>query len=89
MAEIKDWSVYPNFTKAEFDCKETGENKMDSEFMEKLQAIRSEFGVPIRITSGYRSPLHTIEKKKASPGAHSSGRAADISINGKAAIQIS
>jgi uncharacterized protein YcbK (DUF882 family) len=88
MAEIKDWSIYPNFTKAEFDCKETGTNKMDSEFMAKLQAIRSEYGMALRITSGYRSPLHSIEKKKDSPGAHSSGRAADISINGKAAYKL-
>ena len=32
------WEEYPNFTYAEFNCKHTGENNMQHEFMEKLQA---------------------------------------------------
>jgi len=82
MGLITDWSVYTNFTKEEFDCKETGENKMDSEFLDKLQAIRTEFGKPIKITSGYRSKKHSVEIKKKTIGAHPLGRAADIPANG-------
>jgi len=74
------WSDYPNFTKAEFDCKETGQNKMRAAFMDKLQALRYEFDKPMKITSGYRSEKHSIEAKKAAPGAHCSGQACDIGI---------
>jgi len=73
-----DWSLYPNFTKAEFDCKETGENEMRPEALELLQRIRVTRGKPMKVTSGYRSPRHSIEAAKASPGSHAQGLAADI-----------
>ena len=74
-----DWSKYPNFTKAEFDCKATGENNMQHEFMEKLQAIRKDFNRSMTITSGFRSVKHPIEAKKThSNGEHTQGFCADI-----------
>ena len=73
-----DWTKWPNFSKHEFDCKETGENCMDESFMYRLQSLRSEYGKSMTITSGYRSPRHSIEAKKAKPGAHSTGHACDI-----------
>ncbi len=76
---ILDWAKYPNFTKKEFDCQETGTNKMKPEFMKKLQELRSLYGKPIIITSGYRSPRHSIEAKKQAAGPHSTGLACDIS----------
>lgn len=75
------WHLYPNFTAAEFDCQETGENNMQHEFIQKLQKLRSEFGKPIVISSGFRSVKHSMEKKKTKPGVHSSGYAADITIS--------
>lgn len=74
-----DWSKYPNFTKAEFDCKATGENNMQHEFMEKLQAIRKDFNRSMTVTSGFRSVKHPIEAKKThSNGEHTQGFCADI-----------
>lgn len=74
-----DWSKYPNFYKAEFDCKETGENNMQHEFMEKLQRIRVMYGKPMTITSGFRSKKHSIEAKKThSNGEHTQGNCSDI-----------
>lgn len=74
-----NWTEYPNFTKAEFDCKATGENNMQHEFMEKLQAIRKDFGKSMTITSGFRSVKHPIEAKKThSNGEHTQGFCADI-----------
>ena len=74
-----DWTKYPNFTKAEFDCKATGENKMQHEFMEKLQKIREAYGKSMKITSGFRSVKHPIEAKKThSNGEHTQGYCADI-----------
>lgn len=78
-----DWNNYPNFSKAEFDCQETGENKMRPEFLEILQQIRMTLGRPLIINSGYRSPDHSIERIKDKPGMHSYGVAADIKMAGK------
>lgn len=77
-----DWTKYPNFTKSEFDCKQTGENRMSVEFMDKLQALRIKFGKPMVITSGYRSPRHSIEAAKSQPGTHAQGIACDVGVQG-------
>ena len=68
------------FDISEFDCKETGENEMDYGFLESLDLLRDTCGFPFVITSGYRSPEHSVEKAKAKPGTHSKGIAADIKI---------
>lgn len=74
-----DWTKYPNFTKAEFDCKATGENNMQHEFMEKLQRIRQVYGKSMTVTSGFRSVKHPVEAKKThSNGEHTQGMCADI-----------
>lgn len=88
MNKITDWSLYPNFSKVEFDCQETGENEMKAEFLEKLQALRFRYNKPMRITSGYRSPSHSIERKKAAQGTHAKGIACDIACNGSEAYEI-
>lgn len=77
-----DWGNYQNFSSEEFRCSETGENEMQPRFMEMLQALRTKYGKPMRITSGYRSPNHSIEKRKAKPGTHAHGIAADIYCTG-------
>ena len=77
-----DWSKYPNFSKSEFDCKHTGMNEMRPEFMDVLQAIRTEYGKPMTITSGYRHPSHPVEAKKGhSNGEHTKGACADVACN--------
>ena len=77
-----DWSTYQNFSANEFNCSHCGKNEMQPDFLQKLQALRSVYGKPMRITSGYRCPEHPIEAKKAKPGAHASGCACDIGIEG-------
>jgi zinc D-Ala-D-Ala carboxypeptidase len=83
-----DWSKIKNFTLAEFNCSHCGKNEMKQEFMDKLQALRIEYGKPMRITSGYRCPQHPIEAKKAAPGAHASGCACDIGVDGADAYRL-
>ena len=85
---VMDWSKYPNFTKEEFDCKETGENEMRIEMLEKLQELRTRLGRPMVPTSGYRSPRHSIEARKPSPGYHAKGIAVDIGCNSQDAYDI-
>ena len=84
---IEDWSKYPNFSRNEFACSHTGECDMDPEFMSALQALRDQFG-PMQISSGYRAPNHPIEARKAKPGTHSTGKAADISVSRGDAVKL-
>lgn len=56
--------------------------------MGKLQAFRMQYGKPMRITSGYRCPEHPIEAKKDKPGAHASGLACDVGVDGKQAYEL-
>lgn len=77
-----NWNKYPNFLRHEFECSETGECEMHPEFMERLQALRTALGKPVIINSGYRSKRHSIERAKDKPGAHTTGRAADIRVSG-------
>ncbi len=66
------------FKLSEFDCQQTGENLMSPEFLLMLDALRHECGFSFTITSGYRSPNHSIEAAKAKAGTHAQGIAADI-----------
>ena len=59
---------WPNFSFAEMACSETGECEMVKATMDRLQLLRDHYGFPFTITSGYRSPRHTIEAAKAAPG---------------------
>lgn len=77
-----DWSRYPNFKADEFKCSHCGDNEIKPELLDKLQALRSKYGKPMRVTSGYRCPQHPIEAKKPAPGPHSSGLACDIGVEG-------
>ena len=72
------------FTEEEFDCQHTGENRMEKEFLLKLDALREHCGFPFVITSGYRSPDHPLEAVKEIPGTHAQGIAADIKITNSA-----
>jgi uncharacterized protein YcbK (DUF882 family) len=76
-----NWNLYPNFSKEEFDCKHTGKNEMQHSFMEKLQTLRTRYGKPVRVSSGYRDPKHPIEARKAGvSGAHTTGLACDLAV---------
>ena len=89
MAVVVDWSKYPNFTPAEFACRHTGVALMQAEFMDRLQAIRTEYGRPLRITSGYRAPSHPAEARKGhATGEHTLGTCADIAVQGADAVEL-
>ena len=79
---VTDWDKYAHFNKSEFDCKETGENEMQSEFLDRLSLLRIKFAKPMFITSGYRSVNHSVERKKERPGTHTHGIACDIRVSG-------
>jgi uncharacterized protein YcbK (DUF882 family) len=83
-----NWQDYPNFAEHEFRCRHTGECRMNPEFMARLQRLRDAYGKPMTITSGFRHRTHPVEARKASPGAHALGRAADVAVVGGDAIRL-
>ena len=84
---IDNWKC-PNFSPGEFRCQHTGKEGMHPEFMARLQTLREVYAKPMTITSGYRHPTHPIEARKASPGEHSTGRAADVGVQGEDALRL-
>ena len=78
-----DWPIsrWPNFKFSELACRETGECVLDSIFMDKVQRLRDVVG-PLSVSSGYRSPEHSIEQAKLGRGkplgTHTLGRAIDL-----------
>mgnify|MGYP003667007285 CR=1 FL=1 len=88
MGVVTDWSKYaPHFTRSEFVCKHTGKCEMQAETMGRLHLQRRIYGRPMDIQrgSGYRDATHPVEVRKAEPGAHARGRAADTPVAGGAA----
>lgn len=85
---VKDWSKYKNFKKEEFDCKFTGENRMQEELLRKLQELRDLYGKPLKVTSGYRHPTHPRERSKPAPGPHTTGLAVDLGVQGADAYKV-
>lgn len=69
------------FKRSEFDCKETGENRMEPAFLDKLDDLRERCGIPFIINSGFRSKGHSKEVVKPIPGMHTEGKAADIRVS--------
>mgnify|MGYP003123555628 FL=1 len=53
-------SQWANFKLEEFNCKYSGENKVEHELIDKLQLVRDELGFPLIVSSGYRSPSRKI-----------------------------
>ncbi len=83
-----DWSQFPNFTEAEMRCKHTGKCAMDERFLVRLQHLRTAYGKPMTITSGYRDPSHPSERNKSVSGAHTLGRAVDVAVQGADAVKL-
>lgn len=82
---------WPNFAFSEIACRETGECVIDEGLMDKLQEMRSKCG-PLKVTSAYRSPSHSIEaakiEKSGKGGAHVTGKAIDIACDREKAYNI-
>ena len=63
--------------------------KMDPKLLEMLDALRENYGYPIKLTSTYRSPDHPIEARKSKPGEHAYGAAVDIAcVGGEATFRL-
>jgi len=83
--------VAPNFREAEFACNHCGAlppGGMDGELIATLQAIRSHYGVPVIINSGYRCRVHNANVGGAPNSQHRFGKAADFVVRGVPAPEV-
>lgn len=73
--------VSKNFKLREFQCKDGNyEVRLDSQLLEKLQALRDRIDRPIIINSGYRTKSYNKLVGGSPNSQHLLGRAADISV---------
>lgn len=79
---INNVQLTKNFNLQEFQDKSTGEVKVDTELVIKIQALRSKVGKPIKINSGYRTEEHNQEVGGVVNSQHRLGKAADIVVSG-------
>ena len=87
-AAIEAWR-WPNFTPQEFACRGTGRLLIVPAYMDKLQRLRTMYGRPLVVTSGYRAPEHNrVVSSTGYNGPHTSGRACDIAIFGGDALAL-
>ncbi|TJZ89703.1 DUF882 domain-containing protein [Paracoccus gahaiensis] len=72
---------WPNFSPAEIACRGTGSIRINTEAMDKLQALRDRLGKPLIVRSAYRSPSHNRAVGGAPASKHMLGTAFDISMS--------
>ena len=77
---------WKNFTPREMSCRKTGSILVVPSFMDNLQALRTAFKKPLKVNSGYRSPVY--DRSIGGGGNHPTGRAVDIGIFGNDALML-
>lgn len=78
-----DRYVSKNFKVKEFASKDGADSVLiDSTLVDYLQMIRSHFGKPVSITSGYRTKEYNAKVGGTSSSNHTKGIAADIQVAG-------
>ncbi len=87
MSKPSEWE---HFTEEELTCRcGCGQQKMNADFMEKLERLRKFCGFALPINSGYRCPDHNAKVSKTGrTGPHTTGRAVDIKCTGAAMLHI-
>lgn len=74
------WDPWPNFSPAEIACRGTGQIKIETAAMDRLQALRDRLGKPLIVRSAYRSPEHNRAVGGAPRSKHMQGTAFDIAM---------
>jgi len=81
-----------HFSRKELECKYSGMCEMNPEFLARIEELRIAFGKPLRVTSGFRSPDHPVERVKTergkSTGYHAKGEALDFQVYGEDAHKL-
>lgn len=87
----KDGSTHlsTDFTVQEFACKDGSDPVfIDTELVALLQGIRTHFGRPVTVNSGFRTAAHNKAVGGVSDSQHCYGRAADIRVPGVSTEQL-
>lgn len=87
----KDGSTHlsTDFTVQEFACKDGSDPVfIDTELVALLQGIRTHFGRPVTVNSGFRTAAHNKAAGGVSDSQHCYGRAADIRVPGVSTEQL-
>ena len=66
-----------HFKAAELRCHHCGRDGVRRELLDVLESLRAKAG-PLKVNSAYRCPKHPVEARKAKPGYHARGTAADL-----------
>ena len=70
-----------NFSESEFSCPCCGNSEIDSEFVFKLQELRTSCNFSFKVNSGWRCEEYNTKISKKSMGDHTRGLAVDIHLN--------
>ncbi len=82
-----DWGSLPNFSQSEFTCHcGCGRAEMNGPFMDILQAIRTKYGRPMKVNSGFRCQAH--DQAVGGAGVHPTGCAGDFGVAGEDAFHL-
>ncbi len=75
-----NWTDIAHFDSNEFDSPDVPGSglKMNIDFVAKLDTIREKVGLPLSISSGFRTPEHNAKVGSVDSSAHETGHAADI-----------
>jgi hypothetical protein len=86
----KDFWQWPHIDPVkEWACKGTGKIVVETDFLDRLEALRKTVGHPLIINSGYRSPEYNNRvAETGTTGPHTTGRAVDIRIYGPRALNL-
>lgn len=86
-SQVKEWP-FKYFKPAELASKGDGSILVDMDAIARLESMREMVGKPLKITSGYRDPIHNAKVGGAPLSMHKFGRAFDISLAGHDANQL-
>lgn len=82
--EISGQWIWDKFSLPKMACRQSGRIDISVDFMNRLSAVREEFGKPMFETSGYRSPEYNDAiSSTGRTGPHVMGQAVDIAIYGE------
>ena len=83
--ELAEGYLSEHFKASEFTCHHCGtlpDGGMATELIDLLEDLRTHFGKPVTINSGYRCPIHNANVGGAKNSQHLLGTAADVVISG-------
>ena len=78
--DMSEWR-WPNFQPHELASKREGALMIDTDALDKLQALRTALGQPMTVVSAYRSPAHNKAVGGAKNSYHMKAMAFDIAMH--------